>query len=66
MAELAAAQTTPPEVSVADVIRGNVVLTDLQQTPHPAHEVMRRVIDSQAADQARYIGIERQIEEWNL
>lgn len=31
----------------------------------PPHEVMRRVIDSQAAEQARYIGIERQIEEWN-
>jgi hypothetical protein len=30
----------------------------------PPHEVIRRVIDSQAADEARYIGIERQIEEW--
>jgi hypothetical protein len=28
------------------------------------HEAMRRVIDSQSGNEARYIGIERQLEEW--
>jgi hypothetical protein len=67
-------EATRPEVSVADVIRGNVVLPPVQQAASPTgrlhrsplpppHEVMRRVIDSQSANEARYIGIERQIEE---
>jgi hypothetical protein len=31
----------------------------------PSHEVMRRVIDAQSADDARYIGIESLTREWN-